>query len=67
MTNKFKNYIIKELNNSEEYMNKVFEYLKKLEQNNSKDVRLQKEIYNICEAGELVSKTIVELECLEDE
>ena len=66
INNKFKSYLIKSLDEAEEYANKVFLYLKELEEKNPKDKRIQKEIWNLCEAGELVSRTAVELECLED-
>ena len=64
---KLKNYLIKQLDEAEEYTTKVFLYLKELELDNPKDLRLQEEIWNLCEAGEIVSNTVVELECLDDQ
>ena len=66
LNNKFKNHLITQLNEAEEFTNRVFLYLKELELDNPKDSRLQEEIWHLCEAGELVSNTVVELECLED-
>jgi len=66
LSDKLKEYLIKQLDEAEEYTTKVFLYLKELEVNIPKDTRLQKEIWNLCEAGELISRTVVELECLED-
>ena len=66
LNNKFINHLIEHLDEAEEFTNKVFIYLKELEKQNPKDLRLQKEIWNLCEAGELVSTTIIELECLDD-
>ena len=66
LNNKIKKYIIESLNESEEYIYKVFIYLKKLEEKNPKDKVLQAEIWNLCEADELISNVIVTLECLED-
>jgi len=63
ITNKFKNHLIQELNKSEEYMYETFMYLKELEIINPKDSKLQKAIWDLCEAGELVSRTAIELEC----
>jgi len=37
-----------------------------LEEDNPKDSGLQEEIWNLCEVGELVSRTAVILKCLED-
>ena len=66
MNNKIKKYILEELEKSEKYIYKVFIYLKELESINQKDLRLQKEIWNLCEAGELISTSAIELEYLED-
>ena len=66
INNEFKIHLIKQLDGVEEFTNKVFLYLKELELDKPKDSRLQKEIWNLCEAGELVSNIVVELECLED-
>ena len=65
LSNKIRNYLINQLDEAEEYTTKVFLYLKELELDNPKDSRLQEEIWNLCEAGELVSNAVVELECLE--
>jgi hypothetical protein len=66
LSNKIKKYIIESLNASEEYIYKVFTYLKELEEKNPDDKKLQAEIWNLCEADELVSNVIVSLECLDD-
>jgi len=65
LNNKFKSHLIKELNKSEAYMYEAFMYLKELEIINPKDSKLQKAIWDLCEAGELVSRTSVELECID--
>ena len=66
ISDKLKQYLIEELGEAEEYLNEVFSYLKELEEDNPKDRRLQEEIWNLCEVGELISITAVALECLED-
>ena len=67
MNNTFKKRLINQLDEAEEYTNKVFIYLKELEDVTHKDSRLQQEIWNLCEAGELISNTVVELEYLESD
>ena len=67
ISDKIKQYLIEELEEAEEYLNEVFYYLKELEEGNPKDSRLQEEIWNLCEAGELVSRTAVQLDCIEEE
>jgi len=67
INNKFRDHVIKQLDGAEEYTNKVFLYLKEMEEVKPKDSRLQEEIWNLCEAGELISNTVVELECLESD
>ena len=66
INNKFKKYIIKRLNESEEYILKAFLYLKEIEAIKSNDFKLQEAIWNLCEAGEIVSTSVIELECLND-
>jgi len=66
INNNFKNHLIQQLDEAEKFTNKVFLYLKELEEENPKDSRLQAEIWNLCEAGELVSNVTITLECLED-
>ena len=61
--NKFKQDIIERLNISEEYIYKVFLYLKAIEENKSNNSDLQEAIWNLCEAGELISNSIIEIEC----
>ena len=63
--NGLKNHLIKQLDEAEEYICKVFLYLNELEEKEPKNKRLQKEIWNLCEAGELISRTAIELECSE--
>ena len=67
ISNKFRKDIIKNLNESEEYMYKVFLYLKELEKIKSHDKSLQETIWNLCEAGEINSNIAIELEVLETE
>ena len=67
VNDKFKKYIIERLNEAEEYIFKVFVYLKKLEEINPKDSDLQEAIWSLCEAGEIVSNSSIEIECLTDE
>jgi hypothetical protein len=64
--NKFKNYIIERLDEAEEYIHLAFLYLKKLEEINPKDSKLQEAIWDLCEAGEIVSISSIEIECLDD-
>ena len=66
MNNKIKKYILEELNKSDKYSYKVFKYLKELEERKD-DLKLQKAIWNLCEATEFVSNVIVSLEVLENE
>ena len=65
--NEFKNYIIERLNESEEYIYKAFLYLKELEEMKPRDIHLQEAIWDLCEAGEIISTSVVEFECSKDE
>jgi hypothetical protein len=70
MNYKFKKHLIKELEKCEEiHLMKVFEYLKELEEEMKgySNKRMQKAIYHLCETGEIISSTVVELECLDNE
>lgn len=67
INNKLKNYITNRLDKSEEYIYKVFLYLKEIEKYRSKYSKLQEAIWNLCEAGEIVSNSSIEIVSLKDE
>ena len=67
MTKKIIKEMLKDLNEAEKYIYEAFMYLKELEDVTPKNPKLQKAIWDLCEAGEFVGNGIIYLECDEDE